>query len=247
MKRIVSVCFCLASLSLAAIAQEKNANPASPSPATNSPATAGAKPATTASESKEKPEIKELIKLPAFTNSVGMVMVKISEELWAGKYEVTQQEYQKAGGGNPSQFNGERNPVDSVSWNDAMSFCRKLTQTESEEEMLPDGFVYTLPTQAQWESLAAGASLKDAVTSSDASRSGTSAVGSLGANGLGLYDTRGNVWELCLDPQDKPFRVARGGAWDTSVEIDLRPDFRRYGPPEESKNIVGFRCVLAPK
>jgi len=41
--------------------------------------------------------------------------------------------------------------------------------------------------------------------------------------------------------------VARGAAWDTSVEIDLRPDFRRYGPPEESKNIVGFRCVLAPK
>jgi len=244
MKRIVSALACLAWLSLTAAAQEK-ANPATP-PGTNS-AVPDAKPLNATSEVKEKPDIKKLIKLPAFTNSIGMVMVKISDALWGGKYEVTQREYQKVAGGNPSQFRGDNNPVDSVSWNDAMSFCAKLSETESKEEMLPEGLAYTLPTQAQWESFAAGASLKDAVTSSEASRSGTAAVGSLGANSLGLHDTRGNLWEWCLDPQDKPFRVARGGAWDTSFEVNLRPEFRWYGNgPDERKNAIGFRCVLVP-
>lgn len=197
--------------------------------------------------STNKPDIKELIKLPGFTNSIGMLMVKISDSLWAGKYEVTQEEYQKAAGGNPSQFRGDRNPVDSVSWNDAMSFCGKLTETERKEEMLPEGFVYTLPTQAQWESFAADVELKDAVTGSGATRSGTSPVGSLGANSLGLHDTRGNVWEWCLDPQDKTFRVARGAAWNTSIEINLRPEFRWYSNgPDDRKNTIGFRCVLVP-
>lgn len=233
MKRIASTWCCLALVVAPAFAQDENTNTA--------PTSAEAK------DSKDKPDIKELIKLPAFTNSVGMEMVKISDSLWAGKYEVTQQEHQKVGGGNPSQFHGDRNPVDSVSWNDAMSFCGKLTETERKEEMLPEGFVYTLPTQAQWESFAAGAELKDAVTGSGTTRSGTSPVGSLGANSLGLHDIRGNVWEWCLDPQDKPYRVARGAAWDTSIEINLRPEFRWYGPPDDRKNTVGFRCVLVPK
>ena len=232
-------------LSVLAVAQEKSAQPAPPSPGTNlTTAVKPNPPEAAAAPSKEKPDIKELLKLPGFTNSIGMVMVKVSDVLWAGKYEVTQQEFQKVTGGNPSEFRGDRNPVDSVSWTDAMSFCQKLTQTEREEEMLPEGFAYTLPTQAQWESLAAGADLKDAVTSSSVSRSGTAAVGSLGPNGPGLYDTRGNVWEWCLDPQDKPFRVARGGAWDTSIEVNLRPEFRWYGAPDDRKNVVGFRCVL---
>jgi len=228
-----------------AIAQEKPAEPVSvPSP-TNAPATTNTNaPAVSAAE-PEKPDIKELIKLPAFTNSVGMVMVKVADS-WAGKYEVTQEEYQKIAGGNPSAFPGDRNPVDSVSWNAAMSFCQKLTDNERKKEMLPEGFTYTLPTEAQWEALAAGAELKDSVTSDDTSRSGPAPVGSLRPNGPGLYDTRGNVWEWCLDPQDKPFRVARGAAWDTSFEVNLRPEFRWYGSPDDAKNMVGFRCVLVP-
>jgi formylglycine-generating enzyme required for sulfatase activity len=196
---------------------------------------------------KEKPDIKDLLALPAFTNSTGMIMVKISDKLWAGKYELTQGEYQKVAGSNPSQFQSDCNPVDSVSWNDAMSFCQKLTEAEQKEEMLPEGFTYTLPTQAQWVSFAAGVELKDAVTGSGATRSGTSAVGSLGPNAAGLYDVRGNVWELCLDPQDKPFRVARGAAWNSFIEVNLRPEFRWYtNGPDDRKNTIGFRCVLAP-
>ncbi|MEY2428761.1 MAG: hypothetical protein QOJ40_1646, partial [Verrucomicrobiota bacterium] len=110
---------------------------------------------------------------------------------------------------------------------------------------LPEGCVYTLPTQAQWDSLAAGAALENAVTSLGAPRTGTAPVGSLGPSPSGLYDIRGNLWEWCLDPDDKPFRVLKGGAWDTSLDINLRPEFRWYSNgPDERKNIFGFRCVL---
>jgi formylglycine-generating enzyme required for sulfatase activity len=213
---------------------------------TNAPATTNALATTDASTNKV--DIKELTTLPSFTNATGMVMVKISETLWAGAYEVTQEEYQKIAGANPSKFQGARNPVDSVSWNDARNFCAGLDAAEQKEEMLPEGFGYTFPTEAQWESLLGGAQLKDAVTSEKSSRPGTSQVGSLGPNSLGLYDTRGNVWEFCLHPQDKQFRVLRGGAWNTSYEPNLRTEFRWFaGGPDERKENYGFRCLLAPK
>lgn len=200
-----------------------------------------------AAVSTNKPNIKEFVKLDSFTNSIGMVMVKISPALWAGRFEVTQQEYQKVAGSNPSQFGGDRNPVDSVSWTEAQGFCAKLNETERKQEMLPEGFGYALPTQSQWESLVAGADLKDAITSQGARRSGTAPAGSLGPNSLGLYDIRGNVWEWCLDPQDKPYRVLRGGGWDTSIEVNLRTEFRWYGNGlDDRKNTCGFRCVLVP-
>src|SRR5690349_21032757 len=147
--------------------------------------------ATATTTSTNKPDIKELIKAGSFTNDTGMVIVKISPVLWAGKFEVTQEEYQKIMGTNPSDFKGDRNPVDSVSWNDAVAFCAKLNEAEKKTEMLPEGFVYGLPTQAQWEMLMDGADLNDAVTSEKTSRTDTAPVGSLKPNSLGLFDTRG--------------------------------------------------------
>ena len=195
----------------------------------------------------KKPDIKELVNEASFTNASGMLMVKISPGLWVGKYEVTQEEYQKVTGGNPSRTQGPHNPVDSVSWNDARTFCAKLDEAEKVEEMLPEGFGYTLPTQAQWESFVAGAPLKDAVTSEKNSRAGTAPVGSLAENSLGLCDVRGNVWEFCLDPKDKPYRVLRGGGWNTWYEPNLRLEFRWYASgPDDRKDNFGFRCILAP-
>jgi formylglycine-generating enzyme required for sulfatase activity len=179
------------------------------------------------------------------TNTVGIVLVKISTGLWAGKFEVTQDAYQKVMFANPSAFHSKDRPVDSVSWNDAMAFCGKLTQKEKSRRELPDNYSYSLPTQSQWEMLADGASLDDAVTSLHPSQnSSTKPVGSLGANSLGLFDTRGNVMEWCLDPQNQAYRVLRGGAWDTFDEPSSRTEFRHYAPPDESKNDYGFRVVL---
>jgi len=223
-------------------AKAVTAGAATNKPSGNQPASAAA----TAS-STNKADIKELMKGPAFTNDTTVVMVKISPTLWAGMFEVTQEQYQKVMGSNPSEFQGDHNPVDSVSWNDARSFCGRLTDVEKKADMLPEGFEYTLPTQAQWETLMDAADLKDAVTSLNSSRTGTAPVGSLKPNSLNLYDTRGNVWELCLDPEDKPYRVLRGGGWDTSIDINMRPEFRWYSNgPDDRKNVYGFRCVLVP-
>lgn len=240
MKMILALVGCLALTVLTLPAQELT-NP----PATNGLALTNA-PADTEGGTNEV-DIKELMKLPSFTNDTGMVMVKISESLWAGACEVAQEDYQKIAGGNPSRFQGARNPVESVSWNEAVDFCAKLTEAEEKKKLLPEGFAYTLPTQAQWESFAVGVDLKDAITSSGATRSGTAPVGTLGATGPGLYDVRGNVCEWCLDPQDKPYRVARGAAWDTFIEINLRPEFRWYEAPENRREKIGFRVVLTPK
>lgn len=193
-----------------------------------------------------QPSLKELMATNNMvTNTVGMVLVKISPTLWAGRCEVTQESYEKVMGGNPSAFKGENNPVDSVSWNDATAFCEKLKKLEQKTDDLPKGFIYSLPTQGQWTMLAGDASLDDAVISLNGHhRTSTEPVGSLKPNDLGLYDIRGNVMEWCLDPQDKPYHVLRGGAWNTYVEINSRLDFREYSSPEKTKNSYGFRVVL---
>ncbi|MEI9959995.1 MAG: SUMF1/EgtB/PvdO family nonheme iron enzyme [Limisphaerales bacterium] len=109
---------------------------------------------------------------------------------------------------------------------------------------MPKGWSYTLPTEAQWLTLSADASLKDAVMKLNGPRSSTAPVGSLGANGLGLYDTRGNVMEWVLDSHDASFRVLKGGAWDTFVEINARPEFQWRVAPDDKKNSYGFRVLL---
>lgn len=202
-------------------------------------------PPALAADPGPKPDPAELLKLPAFTNSIGMIMVKVSDNLWAGKYPVTQTEYKAVTGNNPSEFKGDQNPVDSVSWTEARAFCSQLTQLEAQKELLFPGFSYSLPTQAQWEALVADATPEQAVTSIGKRRTGTAAVGSMPPNRLGLHDMRGNVWSWCLDPRDKSYRVLRGGAWDTSIEVNLRPEFRWFSNgPDDRRNSYGFRCVL---
>jgi formylglycine-generating enzyme required for sulfatase activity len=194
------------------------------------------------------PTLKELMATNSVvTNSVGLVLVKISPDLWAARFETTQDAYQKVMQSNPSAFRGPQNPVDSVSWNDAVEFCAKLTAKEKKE--LPDGYAYSLPTQTQWESLVDSASLGDAVMKlNNGNISSTAPVGSLGPNSLGLYDTRGHVWEWCLDSNDPLVRVLRGGAWDTISEPTSRIVFRWYYSiqNDKPKNDFGFRVVLEP-
>jgi hypothetical protein len=78
--------------------------------------------------------------------------VTISRGFWLGRHEVTQAEYQAVIGSNPSYFTGDANrPVEQVSWIDATNYCAKVTAAEQAAGRLPAGWVYRLPTEAEWE------------------------------------------------------------------------------------------------
>ena len=230
MKSTFAFCTALAALALSAVVA-------------TSFAAADSKPAADKSADADKAKA---VEPPGkeFTNSVDMILLQMPGDFWAGKYLVTQQEYTKVMGANPSAFVGDTRPVDSISYDDAVAFCAKLTALDVDKKSLPPGYTYTLPTEAEWESLVAGAGLDSAVTSQDQNRGGTSPVGSLAANSLGLYDIRGNLMEFCLSDGSKPYRVLRGASWQDHIEVNLRPEFRWYCKPDEAKNIFGFRVLL---
>jgi len=211
--------------------------------ATSAAAPDAKKPDDKSSVSADEPKV---AKAPdkVFTNSVDMILLAMPGDYWAGKYLVTQKEYTKVMGSNPSAFPGDNNPVDSVSYLDALAFCEKLTAQDIEKKSLPEGYSYTLPTEGEWESLVSDAELDTAVTSQNASRSSTSPVGSLAANSLGLYDIRGNLMEFCLSDGSKAYRVLRGGSWQDHLEVNLRREFRWSCRPDETMNIFGFRVLL---
>ena len=143
--------------------------------------------------------------------------VTLTKAYWLGKYEVTQAQYEAVMGKNPSGFKGADLPVEMVNWYDAMDFCAKLTASEKAVGRLPEGYEYTLPTEAQWEyacragtttALNSGKNLSDKYECPEMDEVGwygnnsddtTHPVGQKQPNAWGLYDMHGNVWEYCLD------------------------------------------------
>ncbi len=155
--------------------------------------------------------------------------VSITKPFYLGVYEVTQAEYEKVMGNNPSYFSANgygkgsvkdmdtgRFPVEMVSWDDAVAFCKKLSELPEEKKA---GRVYRLPTEAEWE-YACRAGTKtvfhhgDSLSSKQANFDGnyphggagkgpylerTAKVGSYAPNAFGLYEMHGNVWEWCQD------------------------------------------------
>lgn len=203
--------------------------------------------------------------------------VTITQPFWMGKFEVTQAEYRAAMGNVPSAFLGDDRPVESVSWSQAVAYCAALTAQEGAAGRLPAGYEYRLPTEAEWEyccragtttewnvggSLACGqANFYDEYTSSFCVQQ-TADVGSYAANGWGLHDMHGNVYEWCLDGWDgsanypasavaDPFvtsgfyRVFRGGSW-FYYSTYCRSAHRSGFFPEFAYHFLGFRVVCAP-
>lgn len=185
--------------------------------------------------------------------------VTISEGFWMSRYEVTQLQWFSEMGLNPSEFDkcGGNCPVENVSWDDAQRFIAKLNAKN-------DGFVYSLPTEAQWEYAArAGTTGKWAgdlgsmAWYSDNSGGRTQPVGTKQPNAFGLYDMHGNVWEWCEDwygnyprtPETDPkgpakgkWRILRGGSWKDGKD-DQRSAYRGGLSPSTKYKDMGFRVV----
>lgn len=166
--------------------------------------------------------------------------VALTKPFYIGVYEVTQAEYEKIMGKNPSHFSKtgkgkdtvgdldtSRFPVENVSWDEAMEFCKKLSALPEE---VAANRVYRLPTEAEWEyACRAGTTtvfhFGESLASTQANFDGNhpyltredvikgespsklkgpylkrpTTVGSFEPNALGLYDMHGNIWEWVSD------------------------------------------------
>ncbi|MFL2929195.1 MAG: formylglycine-generating enzyme family protein [Opitutales bacterium] len=177
--------------------------------------------------------------------------VTLTKGFYLGKYEVTQAQWERVMGNNPSRFKRADRPVENVSWDDAVEFCKKLTEMEKEAGRVPQGMSYQLPTEAQWEyACRAGTSTiyswGDSISSSNANYDGnvdeTTPVGKYPANPWGIHDMHGNVWEWCADRRGNPelYRVIRGGSWDWN-EQNLRSAKSGTYPTRSHARDIGFR------
>jgi eukaryotic-like serine/threonine-protein kinase len=190
--------------------------------------------------------------------------------LFMGRFAVTQAQWQQIMGNNPSQFKGNDRPVEQVSWYDAQEFCKKLSQQM--------GMNYRLPSEAEWEYACRagtttpfhfGPTITPELVNYDGNypygsvakgknRGETTPVGSFPANGYGLHDMHGNVWEWCEDlwhdnyqraPKDGSAwvtegddsrRLLRGGSWYT-YSSPCRSASRNYYAPAIRDSYLGLR------
>ena len=190
-----------------------------------------------------------------------------------GKYQLTQAQYQAIIGLNPASFKGDNRPVEKVSWDDAVTFCQKLTQKT--------GNNYRLPSEAEWEyACRAGTktpfSFGDNITTDLVNYNGnysyrfaqegeyrqrTTDVGIFPPNAFGLYDMHGNVWEWCEDDWDVNYinaptdgsawnglsgdlKVLRGGSW-SHLPDHCRSACRTYYDLAYLDGNIGFRVVCS--
>jgi formylglycine-generating enzyme required for sulfatase activity len=191
-------------------------------------------------------------------------LVTLTKGFYMGKTEVTQAQWEKLMGKNPSHFKdaGPEAPVEMVSWDDCQSFCEKA------------GNGLRLPTEAEWEyacragttSLYAGdpEAMGWYFSNSDGA---THPVGAKKPNAWGLHDMHGNVWEWCQDywyqdasrdavtdptgPAREPGyhsgRVMRGGGWGdygTYCISAVRFEFPVFGKPAPTSVALGCRFVI---
>jgi len=202
--------------------------------------------------------------------------VRLTHSFWMGRYEVTQAEYQAVMGSTPSHFTGDSNrPVEQVKWFEATNYCGKLTAAAQAAGRLPAGWVYRLPTEAEWEyACRAGTTTRFFYGDDPGSEYGqpgnyawygpnsgntTHPVGLKQPNPWGLYDMYGKVQEWRLDCYG-PYpggsvtdpKGPRSG-WDRVVRngyysghpVIFRSAARSGSGRAARSDSLGFRVVLA--
>ena len=211
-------------------------------------------------------------------------VVTLTRAFWMGKYEVTVDQYEDvlgAGAAVPDDNmgmyvnkKGRDRPVMRLSWADATNFCAQLTEREREAGRLPEGYVYRLPTEAEWQYACRAGTTTRYFFGDDlggvllgeyawyrANSDGTvHRVGEKKPNLWGLYDMEGNASEWCLDvyrlpggevtdpvgTMSGPWRVLAGGSWCRGPD-DQRSASRHAGNPVRAVIDAGFRIALAPE
>jgi len=191
---------------------------------------------------------------------------------FAGKYPITQAQWQAVMGNNPSKFQCEKRPINNVPWYHAVAFCGRLSQQTGKK--------YRLLSEAEWEyACRAGTTTPfhfgETITPELVNYKGnpyakvpkglycppTTDVGSFPPNAFGLYDMHGNVWEWCSDrwnsnykgaPTDgsswetgtSEYLVLRGGSWMYDA-ANCRSAYRVWMAAEDRWWSTGFRVALA--
>jgi formylglycine-generating enzyme required for sulfatase activity len=205
--------------------------------------------------------------------------VTITYDFFVQTTEVTQEQWFNVMGYNPSTWSAERhcpgeykkvrgvslcpnNPVEKISWHDVGLFLAKMNEKR-------DGFVYRLPTEAQWEYAARGGStgpysltgnLADFAWFVENAGNGTRPVAKLKPNAYGLYDVAGNVADWTRDRYgDYPnshvtdpggsfccsARVVRGGGWSSTAKLS-RTAARFLEEPDSRHPFLGVRLQRMP-
>lgn len=203
------------------------------------------------------------VKRPGDNDMEKLHKVTITQPFYLGKFELTQAQYEKIAGNNPSSIKGDDLPVSDIVWDDAVAFCKKASETLKRD--------LRLPTEAQWEyACRAGtqtvyytgddeAALDKAGWYSKNSERKPHRGGEKAPNAFGLYDMLGNVRELCSDfcvaydgkdavdpvgPEKAEKHVSRGGAYAALMTTICRCASRTPEPLERKNGIIGMRAMM---
>ncbi|MDB5263942.1 MAG: hypothetical protein JWQ14_3225, partial [Adhaeribacter sp.] len=187
--------------------------------------------------------------------------VTLDKPYYIGKFEVTQAQWEKVMGRNPSFFKGNKvagdaskHPVENITWKDAQQFIKKLNKLDKKHH-------YHLPTEFEWE-YAARAGAEGDIPWSDIQKvavlggTTTSTIGQKQPNAWGLYDMLGNVWEWVQDyynekifadptpPRSGKAHVLKGASFTGDVK---NATYMTHAAGPGNGYDIGFRLVMEVK